>query len=115
MPEQQRLWRDAVEDQFGEVAPRLGDRRAGRKCPPASVSREGFHRYLNERMPVEEDTELRTTIQEMALPHRRRYGYKPIRAGLRERGMLVNPERAKRILRTTCWRSSRGHWGVTIV
>ncbi len=43
--------------------------------------------------------EVRSTIQEIAVEHRRRYGYRRITAELRRRGMLVNHKRVSRIMR----------------
>ena len=70
-----------------------------RMCGLARVSRAGFYRSLQERMPVEEDMEVRSAIQTIALEHRRRYGYRRITAELRRRGMLVNHKRVARIMR----------------
>ena len=61
-----------------------------RMCQLAEVSRAGFYRSLRERTPAEEDMELRSAIQQIALEHRRRYGYRRISAELRRRGMLAN-------------------------
>ena len=68
-------------------------------CRLSGVSRAGFYRSLQERMPVEEDMEVRSTIQQIAVEHRRRYGYRRIAAELRRRGMLVNHKRVARIMR----------------
>jgi len=70
-----------------------------RMCQLARVSRPGFYRSLQEQMPVEEDMEVRSAIQTIALEHRRRYGYRRITRELRRRGMLVNHKRVARILR----------------
>ena len=70
-----------------------------RMCYLAQVSRAGFYRSLAEQMPVEEETELRSSIQQIALEHRRRYGYRRITTELRRRGMLVNHKRVLRIMR----------------
>ena len=70
-----------------------------RMCHLAQVSRAGFYRSLSEQAPVEEDMEVRSAIQKIALEHRRRYGYRRITAELRRRGMLVNHKRVARILR----------------
>jgi putative transposase len=48
---------------------------------------------------VEEDMEVRSSIQAIALEHRRRYGYRRITAELRRRGMTVNHKRVSRIMR----------------
>jgi len=64
-----------------------------RMCQLAGVSRAGFYRSLQERAPVEEDMEVGSVIQQIAIEHRRRYGYRRISAELRRRGMLVNHKR----------------------
>jgi len=69
-----------------------------RMCLLAGVSRAGFYRSLQEQMPVEEDMEVRSAIQQIAVEHRRRYGYRRIAAELRRRGMLVNHKRVARIM-----------------
>jgi len=70
-----------------------------RMCYLAQVSRGGFYRSLSEQMPVEEEMEVRSAIQRIAVEHRRRYGYRRITAELRRRGMLVNHKRVARIMR----------------
>jgi hypothetical protein len=45
-----------------------------------AVSRRGFYRSLRQREPAEEETEVRSLIQQIALGHRRRYGYHRRRA-----------------------------------
>ena len=70
-----------------------------RMCQLAHVSRAGFYRYLQEKLPVEEDMELRSAIQQIVLEHRRRYGYRRVSAELRRRGMLANHKRVARIMR----------------
>ncbi len=45
-------------------------------CWLAAVSRAGYYRSLLEQHPEEEDMEARAAIQEIALCHRRRYGYR---------------------------------------
>ena len=42
---------------------------------------------------------VRATIQQIALAHRRRYGYRRITAELRRRGLLVNHKRVARLMR----------------
>jgi len=79
--------------------PMQGSLSIERMCHLVEVSRAGFYRFLKERMPVEEDMEVRSAIQEIALAHRRRYGYRRITAELRRRGMLVNHKRVARIMR----------------
>jgi len=70
-----------------------------RMCQLAQVSRAGFYRHLQGVEPVLEDMEVRSTIQAIAVEHRRRYGYRRITAELRRRGMLVNHKRVARIMR----------------
>jgi len=70
-----------------------------RMCYLAQVSRAGFYRSLAEKMPVEEDLEVRSAIQKIAVEHRRRYGYRRITAELRRQGMQVNRKRVARIMR----------------
>ena len=70
-----------------------------RMCQLAEVSRAGFYRSLRERTPAEEDMELRSAIQQIALEHRRRYGYRRIAAELRRKGMLANHKRVVRLMR----------------
>jgi putative transposase len=70
-----------------------------RMCQLVSVSRRSFYRSLQERQPAEEEMEVRSAIQTIALEHRRRYGYRRITAELRRRGMPVNHKRVVRIMR----------------
>lgn len=70
-----------------------------RMCEVARVSRASFYRSLQEQRPAEEETEVRSTIQQIALEHRRRYGYRRICAELRRRGMQANHKRVLRMMR----------------
>ena len=70
-----------------------------RMCQLAQVSRAGFYRSLQECLPVEEEMEVRSTIHQIVLEHRRRYGYRRVTAELRRRGMLVNHKRVARLMR----------------
>jgi transposase InsO family protein len=70
-----------------------------RMCQLAGVSRAGFYRSLQEERPAEEDMEVRSAIQKIAVEQRRRYGCRRISAELRRQGMLVNHKRVLRILR----------------
>ena len=74
-----------------------------RMCQLAEVSRAGFYRWLQEPQPEEEETEVRSAIQQIALEHRRRYGYRRIAAELRRRGMVVNHKRVARIMPEDNW------------
>jgi putative transposase len=79
--------------------PRQGNLGVEPMCRLAGVSRAGFYRFLQQRHPREEDTEVRHAIQQIALEHRRRYGYRRITAELRRRGMLVNHKRVARMMK----------------
>jgi putative transposase len=68
-------------------------------CRLAGVSRAGFYRFLAQRQPREEAMEVRSAIQQIALEHRRRYGYRRIAFELRKRGMPVNHKRVARLMR----------------
>ena len=68
-------------------------------CRMAGVSRAGFYRHWQEQKPVEEEMEVRSAIQKIALEHRRRYGYRRIGRELGKRGLRVNHKRILRILR----------------
>jgi putative transposase len=70
-----------------------------RMCQMACVSRAGFYRSLQEQEPVEEDMEVRSTIQKIFTEHKRRYGYRRVSAELRRRGMPVNHKRVARLMR----------------
>ena len=78
---------------------RQGGLRIERMCQLAQVSRAGFYRSLQDTQPVEEEMLVRAAIQEIALEHRRRYGYRRITAELRRRGLLVNHKRVVRLMR----------------
>jgi transposase InsO family protein len=79
--------------------PMQGSLSIERMCELARVSRAGFYRSLGERAPLEESMEVRSAIQQIALEHRRRYGYRRVTKELRRRGMLVNHKRVSRIMR----------------
>jgi putative transposase len=70
-----------------------------RMCQLACVSRAGFYRSLQQRNPGEEDTAVRTAIQEIFAQHKRRYGYRRVSRELRRRGMPVNHKRVARLMR----------------
>lgn len=69
-----------------------------RMCQLAPVSRASFYRWLQERQPDQAEMELRATIQEIFLEHRRRYGYRRITRELRARGLRVNCKRVQRLM-----------------
>ena len=68
-------------------------------CFLAQVSRASYYRYLEEVAPNEAEMAIRAVIQEVALKHHRRYGYRRMTADLRRRGMILNHRRVLRILR----------------
>src|SRR2546428_13124274 len=70
-----------------------------RMCQLAQVSRAGFYQTLQEHQPVAEEMEVRSTIQQIVLEHRRRYGYRRVTAELRRRGLLVKHKRVSRLMR----------------
>ena len=61
-------------------------------CQLGQVSRAGFYRYFQTRAPIEESMTVRSAIQEIALEHRRRYGYRRITAELRQQGDAREPQ-----------------------
>ncbi|MBZ5511006.1 MAG: IS3 family transposase [Acidobacteriia bacterium] len=79
--------------------PMQGNLSIERMCELARVSRAGFYRSLQQRVPREESMEVRSDIQRVALEHRRRYGYRRVTAELRRRGMPLNRKRVARIMR----------------
>ncbi len=68
-------------------------------CLFVGVSRTGFYRHLRVQDPWDEEMELRSEIQRVALEHQGRYGYRRMTAELRRRGMLVNHKRVARLMR----------------
>jgi len=68
-------------------------------CWLARVSRAGYYRNLAERHPDEEEIEVRAAIQQIALSHHRRYGYRRVAVELRRRGFEVNHKRVSRLMR----------------
>ena len=70
-----------------------------RMCQLVAVSRRSSYRSLKGWRPAEEEMEVRSAIQQIALEHRRRYGYRRITAELHRRGMQVNHKRVVRIMR----------------
>src|SRR5260370_1821734 len=100
-PEERRLWRDGIYDQIREVMPLQGNLSIERMCELTRVSRASFYRCFHKQQPVEEELEVRSAIQQIAIEHRRRYGYRRISAELRRRGMQVNHKRVMRIMAST--------------
>ena len=70
-----------------------------RMCQVAVVSRAGYYRSMQEHSPVEEEMLVRSTMQQIVVEHRRRYGYRRVWKELRDRGMVVNYKRVLRLMR----------------
>ena len=68
-------------------------------CRETGLSRAGYYRHLAEHHPKEEEQEVRSVIQEIAVEHKRNYGFRRIQGELRDRGMKVNHKRILRIMR----------------
>jgi putative transposase len=68
-------------------------------CHLAGVSRASYYRHWEETAPEEAEMAVRVAIQEVALAHRRRYGYRRVSVDLRRSGMAVNHKRVLRIMR----------------
>jgi len=82
-PEERRNWRDGIYDQMREVMSLQGSLSIERLCELTRVSRASFYRSFRDKHPVEEEMEVRSAIQQIAVEHRRRYGYRRITAELR--------------------------------
>jgi putative transposase len=67
-------------------------------CHVTRVSRAGFYRDWQERQPEVEEMELRARIQQIALAHRRCYGYRRVKRDLKDQGWVVNHKRVARIM-----------------
>jgi putative transposase len=80
------------------VMPLQGSLSVARMCQLAQVSRAGFYRNLGGQAPNEESMILRSSIQDVALEHRLRYGYRRITMELRHRGMAVNHKRVAQMM-----------------
>lgn len=68
-------------------------------CFLAGVSRASYYRHLVVIAPDEEGMAVRQAIQEIALAHHRRYGYRRVTKDLHRRGMVVNHKRVLSIMR----------------
>ena len=76
-----------------------GSLKIQRLCRLAGVSRAGYYRFWQASAPRAHDTAVRSAIQEVALAHGRRRGYRYITHELRrERGMVVNHKRVLRLM-----------------
>jgi len=70
-----------------------------RMCRLADVSRAGFYRSYETKMPAEDELKLRALVQEIVLEHRQRYGYRRVTAELHRRGIVANHKRIARVMR----------------
>jgi len=81
-PAERAVWREGVYDQIEEMMPLQSRLSIERMSQLAEVSRAGFYRHLQDRAPAQEDMEVRSTIQAIAVEHRRRYGYQTHHGGV---------------------------------
>lgn len=70
-----------------------------RMCRLAGVSRASFYRSLEQEYGVQQDLELRSEMQRIAVHNRRNYGYRRIGIELDKRGFHVNHKRVLRLMR----------------
>jgi len=63
----------------------------------------GILPLLTTRVALGEEVALRSTVQDVVIEHRWRYGYRRVIEELRARGMIVNHKRIARIMRETIW------------
>jgi len=76
-----------------------GSQKVERLCRLAGVSRAGYYRFWQHSAPRAHDTAVRSVIQEVALAHGRRRGYRYITHELRrEHGIIVNHKRVLRLM-----------------
>jgi transposase InsO family protein len=76
-----------------------GSQTIQRLCRLTGVSRAGYYRFWQKSAPREHDTTVRSAIQEVALAHGRRRGYRYITHLLRRQyGMVVNHKRVRRLM-----------------
>lgn len=68
-------------------------------CFLLRVSRASYYRHLVVVAPDEGEMAVRQAVQEIALAHHRRYGYRRITKDLHNRGMLINHKRVLPIMR----------------
>ncbi len=67
-------------------------------CELAGVSRASFYRHWEERKPAAAETELRGSIQRLALAHRY-YGYRRIAVLLQREGFVAGAKKVRRLMR----------------
>lgn len=69
-----------------------------RLCELSRIARASYYRYRKRAAPREADGELRDCLQRICLAHRA-YGYRRVRAALRQQGLLVNHKKVRRWMR----------------
>lgn len=68
-------------------------------CLLAEVSRASYYRHLVAVVPDEAEMAMQAAIQEVALAHHRRYGYRRVARDLHARGLVINHKRVLRMMR----------------
>jgi putative transposase len=68
-------------------------------CHLVGVSRASYYRHGEAVAPEEANMAVRQAIQEIALAHHRRYGYRRVTKDLHRRGMIINHKRVLPIMR----------------
>jgi transposase InsO family protein len=67
-------------------------------CGVVGISRAGYYRDWQEREPEAEEMEVRAQIQQIAVAHRRNYGYRRVCRELKDQGWRVNHKRVARLM-----------------
>lgn len=67
-------------------------------CGVAGVSRAGYYRDWQGQEPEAEEIEVRARIQQIAVAHRRNYGYRRVCRELKDQGWRVNHKRVARLM-----------------
>jgi transposase InsO family protein len=67
-------------------------------CGVAGVGRAGYYRDWQGREPEAEEMEVRARIQQIAMAHRRNYGYRRVCRELKDQGWRVNHKRVARLM-----------------
>jgi transposase InsO family protein len=69
-----------------------------RMCQLTQVSRAGFYRFLQGEAPEEKAMAERAAVQEVAMAHRRRYGYRRVTKAVNQGGLKINHKRVLRYM-----------------
>jgi transposase InsO family protein len=67
-------------------------------CGVAGVGRAGYYRDWQGQEPEAEEMEVRARIQQIAMAHRRNYGYRRVCRELKDQGRRVNHKRVARLM-----------------